>query len=240
VISAATTIDLGDVTTTVTDVVTERPGVLIALGIALAVILWTPTWRLTRMVVTIAHEGGHAVFALVAGRGLTGIRLHPDTSGLTVSTGAPAGPGLVFTFLGGYPMPSLLGLGAAWLVAAGNPGLMLVLSLVLLAATLIAVRNVYGGLAIVATGAVIGAVVWWGTPRVQDHFAAALCWFLLIGGLRAVRELQRGLRRRRSGVTDAEMLARLTRLPTSAWAATFWVVSGACLAGGAWILLVAV
>ena len=116
----------------------------------------------------------------------------------------------------------------------------LLLVLFAVAATLIAIRNVYGGLAIVATAAVIGAVVWWGTPRVQDYFAAALCWFLLIGGLRAVRELQRGLRRRRSGVTDAEMLARLTRLPTSAWAGTFWVISGACLAGGAWILLVAV
>ena len=123
---------VGDGTATVQRVVDavavlvdERPIVLLAAALALVAVSWTPSWRLTRTVVTIAHEGGHALVAVAAGRGLTGIRLHADTSGLTVSTGARRGPGLVFTFLGGYPAPSLLGFGGALLVAAGHTSLML-------------------------------------------------------------------------------------------------------------------
>ncbi len=107
---------------TVTTVLAARPAVLLAAALALVAVGWTALWRWTRTVVTIAHEGGHAVVAVLAGRGLTGIRLHADTSGLTVSTGARRWPGLVFTFLGGYPAPSLLGLGGALLVAAAGPG----------------------------------------------------------------------------------------------------------------------
>ena len=131
---------------------------LLAAALALVAVGWTALWRWTRTVVTIAHEGGHALVAVLAGRGLTGIRLHADTSGLTVSTGARRGPGLVFTFLGGYPAPSLLGLGGALLVAADRSGLMLWIALGLLAATLIHVRNAYGALAVLATGALVAAV----------------------------------------------------------------------------------
>ena len=223
--------------TTVTDLVAQRPTTLLAAALALVAVLWTVSWRWTRTVVTIAHEGGHALTAVLAGRGLTGIRLHPDTSGLTVSTGAPAGPGLVFTFLGGYPAPSLLGLGGALLVAADQAQAMLWIALGLLVATLVHVRNIYGVVAVVATGALVAAVAGWGTPGLQDGFAAALCWFLLFGGLRAVRELQRGRRRGLRGASDVEMLARLTRVPAGMWAGLFWLISGAAVITAAWVLL---
>src|SRR4051812_13011369 len=86
----------------------SRTIVLLTAALALAVIVPHRLWRTVRHVVTIAHEGGHALVALVAGRRLTGIRLHSDTSGLTVSKGRPSGPGMVFTLLGGYVTPSLL------------------------------------------------------------------------------------------------------------------------------------
>jgi hypothetical protein len=214
----------------------QRPAELLAAAVALVAVLWTPLWRWTRTVVTIAHEGGHALVALIAGRGLTGIRLHPDTSGLTVSTGARSGPGLVFTFLGGYPAPSLLGLGGAALVAAGLWELLLWVALGLLVATLVAVRNVYGVLAVVTTGALVGAVSYWGEAPLQAGFAASLAWFLLFGGLRAVRELQRGRRRERSS-SDADMLASLTRVAGGIWAAFFWLVAVAAVITAAWIVL---
>ncbi len=103
----------------------ERPLVLLAAALALVAVAWPVSWRWTRTVVTIAHEGGHALVAVLTGRGLTGIRLHADTSGLTVSTGARRGPALVATFLGGYPAPSLLAVGGAALV--GNVALNIVL-----------------------------------------------------------------------------------------------------------------
>ena len=43
------------------------------------------------MLVTITHEGAHGVAAFVTGRRLQGIRLHSDTSGLTISSGRPSG-----------------------------------------------------------------------------------------------------------------------------------------------------
>jgi hypothetical protein len=222
---------------TVRQLIESRPGALLAAVLALVAVLWRVSWRWTRTVVTIAHEGGHAVVALAAGRGLTGIRLHPDTSGVTVSTGARRGPGLVFTFLGGYPAPSLLGVGGALLVAADRAQLMLWIALALLVATLVGVRNVYGSVAVLATGALVAAVAGWATPRWQDGFAAALCWFLVFGGLRATRELRAGRGRGNRGDSDADMLAGLTHVPGGIWVVLFWLVAGVAVITTAWVLL---
>ena len=217
----------------VVEFVRAHAGVLLAAALALVAVGWRPLWRWTRTVVTIAHEGGHALVAVLAGRGLTGIRLHPDTSGVTVSTGARRGPGLVFTFLAGYPAPSLLGLGGALLVAEGHVRLALWVAVGLLGATLLLIRNAFGALAVLATGALVGYVAGWAPSRVQDGFAAALCWFLVLGGLRATREL----RPRRGDRSDADMLARLTHVPAGVWRTFFWLVAGVAAVAVGWVLL---
>src|SRR6266851_3194167 len=86
--------------------------------VALAAVLNTGSWRLAGKVITIAHEGGHALVSVLSGRRLDGIRLHADSSGVTYSRGKRNGPGLVLSAAAGYVMPSLLGAGAAWLLAA--------------------------------------------------------------------------------------------------------------------------
>ena len=79
------------VTATVPDL---EPTVLLGTAAVAALLVGSPTlWRSTRHVVTIAHEGAHGVAALVSGRRLSGIRLHSDTSAMTVSAGRPTGPG---------------------------------------------------------------------------------------------------------------------------------------------------
>jgi hypothetical protein len=235
--------DLHDLRTTVVTVlqtIIDQRAALLALVLALIAVAWTVAWRWTRTVVTIAHEGGHALVAVVAGRGLMGIRLHSDTSGLTVSTGARRGPGLVLTFLGGYPAPSVIGLGGMVLVAKDLPEVLLWTVVGALVLTLVWIRNLFGGLAVVVTGALVGAVAWWATPQVQDGFAAAMCWFLVLGGVRAVRELQRGrLRgprgRRGGGTSDADMLAAITRVPRGMWVAIFWFLAVAAVIATAWV-----
>lgn len=88
--------------------------------LALAAVLTRRVWRIVRNAVTIAHEGGHGLVALLSGRRLDGIRLHSDTSGLTVSRGRPTGPGMVLTAAAGYTAPPLLGLAGAGLLATGH------------------------------------------------------------------------------------------------------------------------
>jgi hypothetical protein len=232
---------LGAVVDAVVVTARARPAVLVAGLLALLAVSWTASWRLTRGVVTIAHEGGHALAAVLTGRGLGGIRLHADSSGVTTSTGRAGGVGLVLTFLGGYPAPAVLGLTGAVLVATGRAAASLWGVTLLLAATLTQVRNVFGVVSVLGTGAVVGAVAWWGDPALQAGFAAALAWFLLFGGLRSVRELQRGRRRaiprRLGGETDADALARLTGVPGGMWAALFWLVGTVAVITGAWVLM---
>src|SRR5690625_7407614 len=77
-------------------------------------------WPLARNLVTVLHEGGHGIIALLTGRQLSGIRLHSDTSGLTTSRGKPRGLGMILTLFAGYPAASAAGLGAAFLLSRGR------------------------------------------------------------------------------------------------------------------------
>lgn len=212
---------------------------LIALTAVAAFVAVLPrrTWRIARNVMTIAHEGGHALTALLTGRRLTGIRLHSDTSGLTLSAGRPTGAGMVFTLLAGYLTPSLLGLGGAVLLTKGRITLLLWLAIALLIAMLVMIRNVFGAVSVIVTTAVVAAVSWLAPPDVQALFAYAGVWFLMLGGVRPVGELQVLRRRGRLPDSDADQLARLTRLPGLVWVAVFGVANLGMLALGATLLL---
>lgn len=198
--------------------------------VALAAVAHDATWQLTRNVATIAHEGGHAAAALVTGRQLRGIRLHSDTSGVTVSRGKPSGPGMVATAAAGYVTPPLLGLGAAGLVAAGYVAAMLWTFIALLVAMLTIVRNAFGVVSVLVTGGAIFAVSWFASVGVQAAFAYAFTWFLLLAGVRPLIELQRKRRRRRTPDSDADQLAQLTGAPGTLWVLFFAVVAVGALA----------
>jgi hypothetical protein len=204
---------------------------------ALVVVANTGTWRLAGKVITIAHEGGHALVSVLSGRRLDGIRLHTDSSGVTYSRGKRSGPGLVLTAAAGYIMPSLLGAGAAWLLAEQHLTAMLWLALVLLAATFLAIRNVFGAVAVLATAAAVFAVSYYAPAAVQAGFAYLAVWFLLFGGIRPVLELVRGRHRSWSRTSDADQLARMTGLPSGAWITLFALVALAALVLGASLLV---
>jgi hypothetical protein len=211
--------------------------------VALVVVLNTGSWRLAGKVITIAHEGGHALVSVLSGRRLDGIRLHADSSGVTYSRGRRNGPGLVLTAAAGYVMPSLLGAGAAWLLAARHLTAMLWLALVLLIATFLAVRNLFGALAVLVTAGGVFVVSYYATAVVQAGFAYLAAWFLLFGGVRPVLELARGSsgssgrRQRWARGSDADQLARLTGAPAGLWVTLFMLVSLAALVIGAGLLL---
>ncbi|MFH8934892.1 M50 family metallopeptidase [Streptomyces griseosporeus] len=212
--------------------------VVIATGVAaLAVVVPQAVWRVARNAITIAHEGGHGLVALFTGRQLTGIRLHSDTSGLTVSRGKPYGLGMILTAVAGYTAPPLLGLGGAALLAAGRITLLLWLATALLLAMLVMIRNAYGALTVVLTGALFVLVSWLTGPQVQAAFAYAVVWFLLLGGVRPAFELQAKRRHGGAGDSDADQLARLTHTPAGLWLFLFHAVSlCSLLGGGRWLL----
>jgi hypothetical protein len=214
--------------------------------VAIAVVLDSRSWRLAGKVITIAHEGGHALVSVLSGRRLDGIRLHSDSSGVTYSRGKQTGPGLVLTAAAGYVMPSLLGAGAAWLLAERHLTAMLWLALVLLAATFLAIRNLFGALAVLVTAGGVFVVSYYAPAAVQAGFAYLAVWFLLFGGLRPVVELARGSwgsagfpgrRQRWTRGSDAEQLARLTGAPAGLWISLFVLVALAALVAGAALLV---
>src|SRR5262249_62220058 len=81
--------------------------------VALAAVASSRIWPVARTVVTIAHEGGHALAALLTGRRVSSVRVLRSTAGVTVSEGGPARLGIVLPPAAGYPTPPPLRLGAA-------------------------------------------------------------------------------------------------------------------------------
>jgi Peptidase M50B-like len=213
----------------------------LALTLVLAVLAaLPPAWRLTRHAVTIVHEAGHGFAATVTGRRLSGIRLHSDTSGVTVSVGRPRGPGMALTLLAGYPAPALVGLGTAWLTGLGYATGALWALLVLVVLVLVQIRNWFGLWSVLVAGAIVFAVTWWAPAAWHGFAATTVSGFLLLGGVRAALELQSARRREgrgRRGTTDADQLSRVAGLPGILWVGLFLVVALGCAAGGAALLL---
>lgn len=211
--------------------------VLLTAAVAAALVVVPGLWPVARHAVTVAHEAGHALAAVLTGRRLTGIRLHSDTSGLTVSRGRPRGPGMVLTLLAGYPAAALLGLGAAAVLARGYAVALLWGLLVALALLLLQIRNLFGLWVVLVGAAGVFAVTRWAAPPTQYAVALGLTWFWLLAAPRTVLELARSRRRDRSRSSDADQLARLTRVPGALWVAVFLLVTvGAAVLGAAWLL----
>jgi hypothetical protein len=145
---------------------TQQPlddrGVVLTAVLAVLLVVVPAAWGVSRHVVTIAHEGAHGVAALLTGRSLEGIRLHSDTSGLTVSRGKPRGPGMVATAFAGYVGPASVGLAAAYLLGRQHALAVLWLVVLLLALLLLQIRNFFGLYAVAVAGFAVFAVTWWG------------------------------------------------------------------------------
>jgi hypothetical protein len=203
--------------------------------IALVLVAWRRSWRMTRQAVTIAHEGGHALMAVLTGQRLRGITLHSDTSGLTFTHGKQRGVGATLSLASGYIAPSLLGLGGAGLLAAGRLPLLLWLTGLLVLAMLIMVRNAFGVLSLVLLGGLLFVVGRYANPIWQAAFAYTAVWFLLLGGVRPVFELQ-GSRRRGTQWSDPDQLAQITPVPAGLWITFFLLVCVGSLVGAGVVL----
>ncbi|HYI54268.1 MAG TPA: M50 family metallopeptidase [Microlunatus sp.] len=215
-----------------------EPAVVLAVAlVALALVLIPRAWSLTRHLVTISHEGGHALVAVLTGRRLMGIRLHADTSGVTLSRGKTTGPGMVAMLAAGYLAPAVAGLGAALLLAFGHSLALLWLAVGWLSLMLLQIRNAYGLLVLLVCGIGAGLASWYLAGTTLSLLAYLLTWLLLLAAPKPVLELMRQRRRGRARGSDVDQLTRLTRVPALLWETFFLLANLAGLVVGVFVLL---
>jgi hypothetical protein len=211
-----------------------EPGMVWTSGIV-AFVAAVPLWRFTTHAITIAHEGGHALFGLMFGRVITHISVTPGGSGATGFRGG-GWFGIFMSFLAGYLGPSIFGFAGAWmLVHDFAPRSVLLLSLAFVGWLLIMIRNLFGLLAVPATGAVLWAVAMHGSVEAQTVFAYIWVWFLLMGGTRQIPQLFRSWKTGKE--PDTQVLATQTGFSTAFFVAFFWLASMAALIGGGVMML---
>lgn len=190
------------------------------------------TWRSARHISTVVHEMGHVSVAWLFGRRIAGVKLHSDTSGLTISQGRPRGLGVLVTFLAGYPAPSVAGTAMIWYVFTGWSGVGLTLMVALLLWAFWLTKNAFG-LLIVAPTLAATAYVWaHNDPAVSSTFVLSVGMFLVIAGIRCVGDLWHLHQApdQDSSTTDAAMASDHSLFPAIFWIGFFAVLGTACAA----------
>lgn len=234
-----------------------EPGtvVLVALLTALAVSI-PQLWRYLRQASTIIHEMGHVLAAWATGRRVSGIKLHSDTSGVTVSAGKPRGFGMLVTTLAGYPAPGLMAMLMAGLVSIGSSGAALTAYQAVVALALVLSRNITGIASCALSLAATGLIWWHNDPTTVTYTVVALSIFYAVAGVRGAFDLvrvhsapgraktstpERVLElKNKARTTDAGQAARawlLIPLPAVVWLILFVTASLASAAATLWWLV---
>lgn len=219
----------------------DRPSLVLVIGTGLlALLAMVALWGISKHTITIAHEGGHAMFASGTGGRVHSVKLERTGDGVTRSADASKTAG-IFVSLAGYLGPSLFGLLGALLLSQGKTVAVLWLTLAFLVLMLLQIANVFGFLSVIATGAVVYLVARYASSGVQTVFAYTWIWFLLMGGTKSVVELHAARRvGSRTGKpdkgSDAVVLRQSTRVPAPLWVGFFFLATLAALFFGGAIL----
>jgi hypothetical protein len=213
-------------------VVSPRPSLLMLAAVAVGALFAVRSraiWPRVEAWVTLLHEAGHAVIAVVLGQRLHGVRVHGDGSGTTHTSG-----GNRFTracvSAAGYPAPAWIGAGLLAAVVAGRLGAALLVTSVIALILLPRARTWRAGtlLLLIVAAAPLYA---WQRPSGPIVLAGAVAVAALaaVAILGAVRDWVGERRARTRGRTDVVALAVTTRLPAPLW----WGVLGLLMLFGA-------
>lgn len=193
-------------------------------------LLWnTPIVYPLKLFVVLLHEISHGAVALATGGAIERIVITADEGGLCECPG-----GSPFLILSAGYLGSL-GWGALLLLAAPSRGgwprtFAGVIGVVVLAVTILYVRNAFG----VAFGLAFGGVMVAGSRRLSLEANRLLLTALgLTSCLYAILDIKSDVLDRPDVVSDARMLADLTGVPTPVWG-VLWI--GLALAVSAWLL----
>ena len=116
---------------------------------------WDRPWRPAGHAITIAHEGGHALAAILAGGLVSYLWVRRDRTGETRATALSRLTVVPFV-LAGYLASSLFGLAGAAVLVLGRPAAVLWARVALLVLALTVASPWFTRAAVVAVGAVLG------------------------------------------------------------------------------------
>jgi len=207
------------------------PATVLIVGTFFLGLLASLCWPLTQHLITMTHEGSHAMAASWTGGKVVSVKMNRDGTGKTDWLGANS----FLAVLAGYVGPSLFGiLGATMLAHGVKPDVVLWVSLGLMVVVFLQIRNVFGSLAVIAAGYLFYVVAHYGTVTGRTVFAYSWVWFLLLGGF--VHTVQYNVKRQGwSG--DAGILRDMTKLPRGFWGMLWWLATLAALIYGGGVLL---
>lgn len=192
------------------------------------------------------HEGAHAMAASTMGE-LKGVTLATRRSGkphLTTVAYSDTSAALFGLFVG-YLGPSLFGLAGAFLLSRDHVVATLWLAIVLLAALLWSIRNLFGGIVALLLGGFLLVVACSEAPAVQTVVAYLLVWSLLWRGIhyvlgagsKAARERDRKNKKAKKTVSEHQALRDKTAVPRFLWVFFHLVLGVAALYLGAKLML---
>lgn len=201
--------------------------ILIIAVAAIALAVAPSTWRFLGYPVTIVHELGHALAALTAGYRLRGITVNGDMSGAT-NFWARGTAGRLWTMWWGYPAPAAVGAGLIWAVSSGRARIALVVIVAGFLLVFLLSRSWHTVGVVLATGAVLGAIGWYGSAWAINAVVFALAWLLIVGSVRGLWSVTRShVTRRGVTMSDAYLMGRAVPvLPGPFWLLTFTTAIG--------------
>lgn len=205
---------------------------LLSLAAAVALSIPRRSWRYFGLLATATHELGHAFAAVTSGQRLSGIRLRLDHSG-TTTTYSRSRAAAAWSCFWGYPVPAMVGAAFVWCGLSGWGPAAMAGSALVLAMSLVFLRNLAGFAITTAAIAGAAALAFLAPDSVVGHVTVILGLALLVAGVRDLLKLTNvHLRRRdRLGSSDAYLLYRATSVPSGIWIALFTLV-----VAGSWLV----
>lgn len=196
---------------------------VLLIWIAVAAIVFSPRVNTySGILVTVFHEAGHALSALLIGGRLQGIRIHLDHSGTTTSAAPDNLLARLWTGWWGYPFPALVGLCYLWATREGWTGAALITTLLVMSLFFLHSRNI---VALASIGATAWAT-WWALDNWSSSTLSAPLYclgaFLLIGSIQGLINLVAAHQRGETENSDAAILSReAIPLPSFVWILSF-------------------
>ncbi len=200
----------------------------------LAWILAVPLWPITKFVVVVAHEGGHAMAAVAVLQAVKRITFNTDGGGETMTVSR--WPFTILISVAGYAGPSLFGLFAAWLLLHTEPVMVLWASMAFLVLMLPTLRGLLGWIIIPVLLTALFQITTKASPEHLTLAAYVWVWLLLIGSVqRMILHATRGDWTVKEN--DTTRLSELTLVPSAVWSFVLLIGTiGALVWGGSLLL----